>query len=362
MPTRIEMTRQTWLALFLLGLAFGAVFVFRGILVSTAVLLLLSALIALLIDPLARRLERYRIKRGTTVTGVLTVVALAIVVMLVLVTPVVYASLLALARNIDGLQRQFQAVLPMLAGGDSSITPTDIIADTLRYLANSLGGVLASLGTTFFTLFVMVVLVYSLVAEPTFSRGALELLVPAQHQQRVRELTTSVSEGLARWFVAQVAISVYYIIGYGLINIGLGIPFGGTIAVISGVLEFIPYLGGIIGMALSIMSALTAGMGYTTIIWLIVLESILGAVAVYFVAPYFFSKAIKVSPALILLGLFIGGQVGGFLAALLTVPVITVIVILVRELRGGTADPAVPVLAADAAAKAQPDSPNQPAT
>lgn len=335
MPTRIEMTRQTWIALFLLGLAFGAVFVFRSILVSTAVLLFLSALIAMLINPLAARLAQRGVKRGWTVTGVLSIVAIAMTVMLVLVTPVIYASLLALARNVDALQRQLAAVLPFLSSG--GVTPTDLIANSLLYLANSVGGVLASLGTTFFMLFVVVVLVYSLVAEPHFSRGALVLFVPAQYHQRVRELTTSVSHGLARWFVAQVAISVYYIIGYAFINIGLGIPFGGTIALISGVLEFIPYLGGIIGMALSILSALSAGMGYTTIIWLVVLETILGAVAVYFVAPYFFSQAIKVSPALILLGLFIGGQIGGFLAALLTVPVITVIVILVRELRGSSA-------------------------
>ncbi len=357
MPTRFEMTRQTWLALFLLGLAFGLVFVFRGILVRTAVLLFLSVLIALLINPLAERLAERGIKRGWTVTGVLGIVAIAISVMLVLVTPVIYASLLALARNIDGLQRQLQTLLPFLRG--AGVAPTDLIADSLLYLANSVGGVLASLGATFFMLFVLVMLVYSLVAEPNFSRGALALFVSAQYHQRVRELTTSVGNGLARWFVAQVAISIYYIIGYGFINIGLGIPFGGTIAVISGVLEFIPYLGGIIGMALSILSAVSAGMGYATIIWLVVLETILGAIAVYFVAPYFFSKAIKVSPALILLGLFVGGQIGGFLAALLTVPVITVIVILVRELRGGASLEAV---ALEAAAEPTSGAGKQPAT
>ena len=59
----------------------------------------------------------------------------------------------------------------------------------------------------------------------------------------------------------------------------------------------------------------------------------IGSVCVYFVAPYAFSRAVDVPPALILLGLFVGGLVGGFFAALLTAPLLAVAIVLLRKLR-----------------------------
>ncbi len=333
MPTRIEISRNTWFALFTLGLAFGMIYTFSSIIISIAVLLLLSALLALLINPLATWMEKRGIKRSMTVGGVLLLVVVAAAVMLLIIAPIVYSSLIALYSNLASVQDLLAPFLPDLTTYDGSLTITSIVSNSLAYLGGAVGGVLGQVGATLFMLFVMVVLVFALVAEPSFSRGMLDLFVPVQYHARLIHLTDSVSSGLARWFVAQVAISFYYIVCYGIINVILGIPFALTIAVIGGVLEFIPYLGGIVGMALSVLAALSAGLGWTTILWLVILETIVGAVAVYFVAPYFFARAIKVQPALILLGLFVGGQIGGFLAALLTVPIITVIVVLVRELR-----------------------------
>ncbi len=338
MPTRIEISRNTWVALFTLGLAFGVIYTFHSIIISTAVLLLLSALLALLINPLANWMEKRGIKRSVTVAGVLLFVAIAGTVMLLIIAPIVYNSLITLYNNLENMQAFFSPFLPDLIAGDGSITITSILSNSLAYLGGAVGGVLGQVGATLFMLFVMVVLVFALVVDPSVSRGLLNLFVPIQYHPRLIHLTDSVSGGLARWFVAQVAISFYYIVCYGIINLVLGIPFALTIAVIGGVLEFIPYLGGIVGLALSVLAALSGGLGWTTILWLVILETIVGAVAVYFVAPYFFSRAIKVQPALVLLGLFIGGQIGGFLAALLTVPIITVMVVLVRELRSAPTD------------------------
>jgi predicted PurR-regulated permease PerM len=116
-----------------------------------------------------------------------------------------------------------------------------------------------------------------------------------------------------------------------VVNTLIGVPFAMPISIIAGLLEFIPYLGGIIGLALSIMAAATVSV--ETVIWVVVTNSIIGSVAVYFVSPYFYARAINIPVGAVLLGLFIGGQVGGFFAALLTIPVVTMAMILLRELR-----------------------------
>ncbi|NJM07633.1 AI-2E family transporter [Candidatus Gracilibacteria bacterium] len=198
----------------------------------------------------------------------------------------------------------------------------------LRNGAGIIGGLVGSLGAAFFFLFVMIVLVFTLIVNKQ-APATLLRLVPEQLRDETTYLIERVSEGLARWFIAQSAISLYYIVCYGVIGLILGIPYAIPIAILSGLLEFIPYLGGIVGLTLSIIAASTVGP--STVIWLIVLEMIVGSVCVYFIAPYAFSRAIEIPAAAVLFGLFVGGQFGGFLAALLTVPVITVITILIRE-------------------------------
>jgi predicted PurR-regulated permease PerM len=206
-----------------------------------------------------------------------------------------------------------------------------MLTNVMLQAAGTIGNLAGRLGAGFFMLFVILVLVFTLVSNPEASRNLLRFFVPVRYHERVTSLTYSISEGLARWFFAQLSISGYYILAYGIVNTVLGIPFGIPIAIIAGLLEFIPYLGGIVGLILSALAAAT--LGTEAVIWILVTNTIIGSVCVYFVSPYFFARAINVPVAGILLGLFIGGQVGGFFAALLTIPVVTIVVILLRELR-----------------------------
>ena len=166
-------------------------------------------------------------------------------------------------------------------------------------------------------------------------------------------LTPRVSDGLSRWFVAQALISFYYVITYSVTNAVLGVPYAWTIGTIAGLLEFIPYLGGLVGMLLSVLAAATVGP--TTVILVLLVQAVIGGFGAYFLMPYLFGRAIEVPAAAILFGLFVGGQIGGFVTALITVPVITMIVIVVRTLRpdiAPTEEP--PTAAAPAAAPSMP--------
>jgi predicted PurR-regulated permease PerM len=329
---RIELSWRTWGMLVVLGLAIYVGIAFLPLLGGVLVLLFLTSLLTMLIYPLARTLEKRGIRRDITVPGVLILVALILLILAVQILPLLTTVLGALANQIGQLTPNLGERLAELVNAPALASIAQQfgqqLVDLLRNSAGLIGGLVGSLGATFFFLFVMIVLVFTLIVNKQAAPALLKL-VPAHLRDETLYLVERVSEGLGRWFLAQSAISLYYIICYGTIGLALGIPYAIPIAILSGLLEFIPYLGGIVGLTLSIIAAST--IGPSTVIWLIVLETIVGSLCVYFVAPYAFSRAIEIPAAAVLFGLFVGGQFGGFLAALLTVPVITVITILIRE-------------------------------
>ncbi|NJO05080.1 MAG: AI-2E family transporter [Chloroflexaceae bacterium] len=332
---QLYLTPRTWAALFGLGVAIYAAISMLPLIINIVLLLVFTGLLALLIYPLAKRLELWGIQRGQTVVGVLALVVLVFGVLVLQILPLLTNSMGSLATSISELNPNLWAFLPVLL--DTNSQSDDItqifafISSGLQQFVSSTGSLIGQVGVIFFALFVSVVLVYTLVSKPQVNRVLLHLLIPERYHQRVTELTIRVSDGLARWFIAQLSISLYYIIAYTIVNTTLGVPYGFSIAIIAGLLEFIPYLGGIVGLVLSVLSA--ASVGTSTVIWISVTNTIIGIIAVYMVSPYFYSRAINIPVGAILLGLFVGGQIGGILTALLTIPLVTVLVILVRELR-----------------------------
>jgi predicted PurR-regulated permease PerM len=334
----LRLSRNTWLALLGLGVALYVTVAMFPLLINVGLLLFLAVLLALLISPLADRLEARKVPRGWTVTGVLLIIVAVFTFLVFQLVPLIVNSLRALSGLSATLGPDIQAYLPDFLR-DSVPTDTGAIlrfvSNVLSQAAGMVGGIAGQLGTIFFTLFVLVVLVSTLVNDEQVRRSLLDFFVPQRHHAQIIRLTHRLSDGLSRWFAAQLSISIYYIVSYAVVNTLIGVPYALPISIIAGLLEFIPYLGGIVGLGLSVLAAATVDL--ETVILVVITNTIIGSAAVYFVSPFFYSRAINIPVAAVLLGLFIGGQVGGFFAALLTIPVVTILLILLRELRPSAA-------------------------
>ena len=330
-----QLTRGTWLALAALGPAIYVAIQLLPILRSVFLLLLVVALLALLINPLANRLGRRGVARGLTVALALGGTALLLVGLLLLLLPAIFDSLGKLSSSLGPLSAELSAWLVRVTGsGDVAAVGGQLVGQVsgaIQWAAGQLGNVLGQVGALGFGLFVAAACVLALVGQPATGPALLRVFVPTRYHAQIGELTDAASRGLSRWFIAQLVICAYYVVAYTLTLLVLGVPFAVQIGLVSGLLEFIPYLGGIVGLVLSLLSAAT--IGPTTMLLVVGIEAVIGAVCVYFVAPYAFSRAVDVPPALILLGLFVGGLVGGFFAALLTVPLLAVALVILRKLR-----------------------------
>lgn len=334
---KLTIPPQTWLALFGLGVAIYITIQALPLLRSLLMLLLSIGLLALLIMPVAERFERLGVSRRMTVATTLFGSLGLLATLLLMILPVLFESLQLLAITLRPLadQLELQSELVSVAGiselGDAGQTLLGQVATSIGWAAGQLGSLVGQIGALSFAAFVAFVCVFTLVGNRAAAPTLLRLFVPERYHGRTVSLVRAVSDGLARWFVAQLAICGYYTVSYGITNMLLGVPYGLPIALVAGLLEFIPYLGGIAGLVLSVAAAAT--ISPTTAILVAICNTIIGFGCVYIVAPLAFSKAVQVPAALILMGLFVGGLIGGFFAALLTVPLITVAMVVLRELR-----------------------------
>lgn len=330
----ISISTRTWFALLGLALAIYIAIPFIPLLLNITVILFLILLLSLLMNPFVTAMQARGVARGTTVAVVLLIVLALLVAAIALVVPLLISAFGALAANAQTLVPRVQSFVARFTDAETASAlgtrALDFMSTVLQGVGTSVTGIAASLGSIAFALFVIAACVFTLVADPAAGRELMRYAVPKRFHQRVMSLTASVSIGLSRWFGAQLLICLYYTVCYAIMNLALGIPYGLAIALIAGLLSFIPYIGGFFGLILTLLGAATIGI--TPAIAAVGIYTVIGLADVYFVSPYLYSRAVEVRPAIILLGLFIGGEIGGFLAALLTVPVITMITILLREM------------------------------
>ncbi len=129
---------------------------------------------------------------------------------------------------------------------------------------------------------------------------------------------------------ASASIALYI---FGLIGL---FPDGKNYAVFFGafygLMEFIPYIGPIIGPLPAVLVALFNDP--ITAVWLILLFVALQQLEGHVVAPQVFRISLRINPILIILALLIGYQIYGIAGALLALPVATVIRQTIVYLRG----------------------------
>lgn len=165
-------------------------------------------------------------------------------------------------------------------------------------------------------------------AQPQLYTDGLVRLVPPRRRERAREVLGELGTTLKRWLLAQL-ISMT-IVGV-LTGIGLwvlGIPLAFTLALIAGLLEFVPYVGPLLAGVPAVLLGFLQGPQQALYVLLLFLA--IQAVESYVVQPVVQWKAVFIPPALIILGQLVFAILGGGWGVALAAPLVAVVLVLVR--------------------------------
>ncbi len=304
----------------------------------------MGAAIAYFADPLADKLEKRGVSR-IVATVIITVTALFTFILLIaIVTPLV-ANQIRLAVEaapgiIDAIRAFIdQTVLPMLP---MDTTNGNILSEALTRFENQVRDIsvkvlesawsLGMAGVNFITLAVITpVVAFYLLLDWDNMVERIDDLLPRQHRDTIRELAVRVDGVLAGFVRGQLTVCLILGVFYAAGLIIVQLPFGLIVGMFAGLISFIPFVGSILGGALSIGIALFHF--WESPEWIIAVAGIfaVGQVAEgNFLSPKLVGGSVGLHPVWLMFALSAFGALFGFTGLLIAVPTAAVIGVFLR--------------------------------
>lgn len=302
-------------------------------------------MLAYFLDPVADRLEKIGLSRLAATVVILVVFLIAFVLGLMLVIPV-------LASQLSDFLTRLPDYLSRLQGLITSIDP-DWLSETLgvdpaslREGINSLmtqsagfltglAGSLWSSGKTLIDiggLFVIApVVAFYMLLDWDKMVSTVDSWIPRDHLTPVRQIAHDIDTAVAGFVRGQgtlcLILGVFYAIGLTVV----GLNFGLLIGLFAGLISFIPYVGSLVGLVLSIGVALVQF--WPEWHWVVVVAVIFFSgqfLEGNILQPNLVGKSVGLHPVWLMFALFAFGALFGFVGMLVAVPAAAAVGVLVR--------------------------------
>jgi len=170
-----------------------------------------------------------------------------------------------------------------------------------------------------------------LLADPTRAKTLLYAVVPRSHHVRLAriliELTTIVGGYMRGQVITSIAITGFT---FGLLS-AFHVRDAFALAVFAGLTDVIPFIGGYLASAPAIFSV--ASQGAVPMIVVAVSMGLYQEFESRVLVPRVYGRTLRMSPAIVLVALLVGGTLLGILGALLALPIAAGLQMIVRELR-----------------------------
>jgi predicted PurR-regulated permease PerM len=305
----------------------------------------LGMAIAYVLDPLAGRLTKRGMSRLIAALIILFCFVLVFATLLLLIVPVLARQFAGLIENAPVYTQRLQAFVSdpghpwikqfvgdNLAGADKSV------GDLLNKASGYLTGLLASLWergqaliSIFSLLIITPVVAFYLICDWDSMVEAIDRLVPLPQRETVRSLFREINTTISAYVRGQSAVCLILGSYYALSLTFAGLSFGLLIGVLSGLISFIPYVGSLTAIVLSLAVAVAQFFPDWTYILVIAGIVLFGQfLESNVLSPYLVGHSVGLHPVWLMFALFAFGYLFGFVGLLLAVPLAAAAGVLIR--------------------------------
>lgn len=322
------MTLREQMRWWLIGIAiFAAVlWLFSGILGP----FLLGMAIAYLADPVTDRLGRLGLGRtGATVVVTLVGLGIGVVALLVIVPAVVsqiasvisaLPELIAEIGAIAAAWREQGGVLGELVESGAATLKANAADWSARVLAGAWASGLALIDTVILLVVTPVVAFY-LLLDWDAMLDQIDRWLPRPERPEIRRLAGEIDKVLAGFVRGQLTVCLILGSFYAIALTLIGLPFGLLVGLFAGLISFVPYVGSILGGALSIGLALANFWGDWWMIGGVAAIFVIGqAVEGNVLTPKLVGRSVGLHPVWLMFALSAFGALFGFVGLLVAVP------------------------------------------
>ncbi len=328
-----------WVPAALLALTFIALVLIGGRIILVP--MLCSLALAYLLAPVVAWFQRRGWSRSSAVIMTLTATTVTVILILIFLLPAIWgqfaksyeqartlindhsraAPLLATVKQTNPqIYRYLQSQIEKLQKPNEQARLWNVFGEWLKSGLFRLVDVTASI----LDLLLIPFFVYYLLADYGAMRRRTDRLIPQRYRAVTADLIGQINRVLSAYVRSQLLIALVMGLLYSLGFAVLRVPLALTLGMLSGLLNFVPYLGTLSGLTLSITFVALDGGGLGRLLGVLLVFIIVQSVEGYYLTPKLLGTSLNLHPMWVLLGLMIGGNLFGLLGIILAVPVIAV--------------------------------------
>jgi predicted PurR-regulated permease PerM len=328
-----DLGRTSWLLVGLLLVVVGLVWLLGTTYTITAPVIG-AMIVAAVTSPLVARLTHHMPRVLATVLVLLGILAVTVAIVLLVIGGIT-SQHDAIATHADEGVAKLESWAKSLGVSQSgaSSAGSQLKHDVPAMISTLTKGVISGirgLASLVFTLSLALLSVFFLLKDGPSMRRWVDhhLGVPPTVAQTI---TGGVLRSLRGYFLGVTLVAAFNGIVVGLGALILGVPLAGTIAVVTLVLAYIPFIGAFVAGAFAVIIALGAN-GTTTALIMLVIVILANGLLQNLVQPFAMGSALDLHPLVVLVATIASGCIFGTIGLILAAPLLSAAVHIMRDL------------------------------
>jgi predicted PurR-regulated permease PerM len=313
-----------------------------------------------LLDPVVCKLERLGLNRLGAALLILVVFVSVFVVILIVVAPILSSQLVTFAQRLPGYAMRLQALAveeskallakygggwvgafglsEQLSSADIQKSIGDFVAQGAQWIVNALRSLVSGGAAVFDFLSLLIitpVVAFYILIDWERMIAEIDSWLPVEHRETLRAIAGEINQALAGFIRGQSLVCLCLGLWYGVGLTLIGLDFGFLIGFIGGLLSFVPYVGSLIALILSIGVALVQGWPNLGMLFMALAVVVSGQfLEGYVISPKLVGESIGLHPVWLMFALLAFGQLFGFVGLVVAVPAAAAVGVIARHLIG----------------------------
>ncbi|MBC7650177.1 MAG: AI-2E family transporter [Deinococcales bacterium] len=310
-----------------------------GLMLTTFVLLTLrdllvpfafSLIIAVLLNPLVNRFNRYGIKKALSI-------ALAMLIAVAVFGGILYflsSQIVGFGENFGLLKQKFSTILTNLQQwvqakfGMAINKQVQLINEALDGSKSLVGQTIGTALGTLTVVFIVPVYIFLMLFYKTLILNFLYEVFAEENSKKVAEILTQTKSAIQSYMVGLLLEALIVAILNSTALLILGVPYAILLGVIGAILNMLPYIGGIIAIALPVLMATVTKDGYSTQLGVLIAYAIIQFIDNNFLIPKIVSSKVQINALISIVVVLLGGSLWGVSGMFLSIPFVAILKII----------------------------------
>lgn len=319
-----------------------------AILSDTLFTIMVSIILAYLLNPVINRLERYGVPRGLGVLVIYIIIAGVIFIISFLIIPKSGKEIRRLLvllptyiergsqflddlymkyyMNLDSIPPIFRSLEDVVFKNIANLE--DII---VTGISRFLEGIISTF-TKVVSLILIPIITFYFIRDKDYFVGKLYSIIPRRRRGEARELFIEIDRALGKFIRGRLLLALYVGVATTILLLILKVEFAIIIGILTGVVDIVPYFGPMLGFIPAVLFAFLNSP--VKALWAAIIFIGIQWVENNVLAPIIIGESIGIHPISILLALVIGGGAFGIVGMIFSIPTIVVLKILFQFFMG----------------------------